>query len=79
MGDFDSDHIRNLAFMGHSGSGKSTLVEALLNRTGAVSGDSNHSRRGRVTDHSEQEQQAGHSLESSILVLPLFQWVLLND
>ncbi|WP_461535565.1 elongation factor G [Spongorhabdus nitratireducens] len=66
MGDFDSDHIRNLAFMGHSGSGKSTLVEALLNRTGAVSGGSDHGRRSRITDHTEQEKQAGHSLESSI-------------
>ncbi len=64
MGDFDSDHIRNLALLGHAGSGKSVLAEALLARTGAIPDRSGSSRKHSVSDFTEQEKQVGHSLEA---------------
>ncbi len=67
MAGFDSDHIRNLALMGHAGSGKSSLAEALLIKAGAIA-DGDH--RGRAgSSVGGNEQQASHSIESSILHL----------
>ena len=60
------DHIRNLALFGHAGSGKSTLAEAMLFKSGAATPSGN--RKGTsITDFTDQEKQAGHSLETSIL------------
>ena len=60
------DHIRNLALFGHAGSGKSTLAEAMLFKSGTATPSGN--RKGTsVTDFTDQEKQAGHSLETSIL------------
>ena len=67
MAGFDSDHIRNLALLGHAGSGKTSLVEALLTKAGSIAKGDHRGRAGSVIGLSEQEQQAGHSLESSIL------------
>ncbi len=68
------DHIRNLALFGHAGSGKSALAEAMLYRSGAVTPSSNQkcslkgSPKGTpITDFTDQEKEAGHSLETSIL------------
>ncbi|MRI33057.1 elongation factor G [Endozoicomonas sp. OPT23] len=67
MAGFDSDHIRNLALMGHAGSGKSSLAEALLIKAGVIA-DGDH--RGRASSSAGgSEQQASHSIESSILHL----------
>ena len=66
MGDIHGDHIRNLALLGHAGSGKSTLAEALLFRSGAKKKQGT-ARGTPITDFTDQEKQAGHSLETSIL------------
>lgn len=66
MAGYHHDHIRNLALFGHAGSGKSALAEAMLFKSGAEQPQGN--RKGTlITDFTEQEKQAGHSLEPSIL------------
>ena len=67
MTNFDSEHIRNLALLGHAGSGKSALCEALLIKAKAIEEGGHHGRGRSISDFTEQEQQAGHSLESSLL------------
>ena len=66
MGDSDSGHIRNLALLGHAGSGKSTLAEAMLFKSGAMK-PAGQGRGTLITDFTDQEKQAGHSLETSVL------------
>ena len=66
MGDIHSDHIRNLALLGHAGSGKSSLAEALLFKSGAKK-PQGIGRGTPITDFTDQEKQAGHSLETSVL------------
>ena len=66
MGDCHSDHIRNLALLGHAGSGKSTLAEAMLFKSGAMKSQG-QGRGTPITDFTDQEKDAGHSIETSLL------------
>jgi len=68
---YATDHIRNVALVGHGGSGKTSLAEALLHRAGAIN------RLGRVEDgttvcdYDPEEQRRGISLSLS---LAPFEW-----
>ena len=68
---YATDHIRNVALVGHGGSGKTSLAEALLHRAGAIN------RLGRVedgttaSDYDPEEQRRGISLSLS---LAPFEW-----
>jgi elongation factor G len=68
---YATDHIRNVALVGHGGSGKTSLVEALLHRSGAIN------RLGRVedgttvSDYDPEEQRRTISLSLS---LAPFEW-----
>jgi elongation factor G len=63
---YATDHIRNVALVGHSSSGKTSLAEALLHRAGAIN------RLGRVedgttvSDYDAEEQRRGISLSLSM-------------
>jgi elongation factor G len=68
---YATDHIRNVALVGHGGSGKTSLAEALLHRAGAIN------RLGRVedgttvSDYDPEEQRRSISLSLS---LAPFEW-----
>jgi elongation factor G len=68
---YATDHIRNVALVGHGGAGKTSLAEALLHRAGAIN------RLGRVedgttvSDYDPEEQRRGISLSLS---LAPFEW-----
>lgn len=62
-----NDHIRNIALLGHAGSGKTALAETLLHASGAISQKGDISRGNTVSDFTEQEKNAGHSLETTLL------------
>jgi elongation factor G len=68
---YATEHIRNVALVGHGGSGKTSLAEALLHRSGAIN------RLGRVedgttvSDYDPEEQRRTISLSLS---LAPFEW-----
>ena len=59
----DTEHVRNIALVGHAGSGKTTLLEALLARTGAIRSPGNVLSGSTVSDFTRQEKEQKHSLD----------------
>jgi elongation factor G len=58
--------VRNIAMVGHAHSGKTTLTEALLALAGSIKGPGSIEQGNTVSDFSDQEKRAGHSLEVSV-------------
>lgn len=68
-----TDHIRNVALLGHGGVGKTTLVEALLHRAGVIG------RMGRVEDGTttcDTEPESTRRGMSLGLALAPFDWTV---
>ncbi len=66
---YQTEDIRNIAFVGHTGCGKTSLVEALLARSGAIGEAGSVARGSTVTDHDPLEHEFEHSLDSAIASL----------
>ena len=62
----DTEHVRNIALVGHAGSGKTTLLETLLARTGAIHSPGSVERGSTVSDFTRQEKEQHHSLDSAV-------------
>jgi elongation factor G len=62
----DTEHVRNIALVGHAGSGKTTLLEALLAKAGVIREKGSIEKGSTVSDHTGQEQEHKHSLESAV-------------
>jgi elongation factor G len=62
----DTQHVRNIALVGHAGSGKTTLLEALLARSGAIGTPGSVERGSTVSDFTAQEKAQQHSLDCSV-------------
>jgi elongation factor G len=69
MPNYQTEDIRNIAFVGHTGCGKTTLTEALLAKAGAIGEAGTIERGSTVTDHDPLEHQFHHSLDSAIASL----------
>jgi len=67
MATFDTNHVKNIALLGHAGSGKTTLAEAMIFEAGLID------RMGKVedgnimSDYHELEKERGNSIFSSLL------------
>ena len=55
MPKYQTEDIRNIAFVGHTGCGKTSLVEALLVKAGAIGEAGSVERGSTVTDHDQLE------------------------
>lgn len=62
MNTFDSEHIRNIALLGHSGSGKTTLAETMMFEAGVINRRGTVEERNTVSDYHEVEQERGTSI-----------------
>lgn len=62
MNTFDSEHIRNIALLGHSGSGKTTLAETMMFEAGVITRRGTVEERNTVSDYHEIEHERGTSI-----------------
>lgn len=67
MNTFDSEHIRNIALLGHSGSGKTTLAETMMFEAGVINRRGTVEERNTVSDYHEIEHERGTSIFGTLL------------
>jgi len=67
MREYTTEHLRNVAFVGHQSSGKTTLVEALLLNTGAITRQGRIEDKNTVSDWDDEEKDRGLSLSTSLV------------
>ncbi len=67
MSKITTEHIRNVALVGHNGTGKTTLSEALLLAAGAIRKKGNVGDKNTISDCDPDEKERGHSLETGIM------------
>jgi len=64
---YETDHIRNLALIGHGGSGKTTLAEALMYQTGVIGRMGKVENGTTLSDTDVDEVQRQISINTSLL------------
>lgn len=67
MADFDSNHVKNIALLGHSGSGKTTLAESMLFEAGLISRRGSILEKNTTGDYTDLEKERGNTIFSKLL------------
>ncbi len=66
MASFDTQHLRNVAFLSHSGAGMTTLVESLLFASGAITRLGNVEAGTTASDYEQEEVKRRTSIQTSL-------------
>lgn len=67
MTTYDSNHVKNIALLGHAGSGKTTIAECMLYEAGIVKRRGSIAAQNTVSDYHELEHERGSSVFASLL------------
>ena len=70
MAVYDSNHVKNIALLGHAGSGKTTLAESMLFEAGITKRRGSIAQRNTVSDYHELETERQSSVFTSLLHIP---------
>lgn len=64
---FDTNHVKNIALLGHAGCGKTTLSESMLFEAGFIKRRGSVEEKNTVSDYHDLETERGSSVFSSLL------------
>jgi elongation factor G len=67
MATYDSNHVKNIALLGHPGSGKTTLAESMLFEAGLIKRRGSVLSKNTVSDYHELETERQSSVFSSLM------------
>jgi len=67
MATLDTNHVKNIALLGHAGSGKTMLAEAMIFEAGLIDRMGNIQDGTTMSDYHELEKERGNSIFSSLL------------
>ena len=70
MPTFDTNHVKNIALLGHAGSGKTTLAESMLFEAGVIARRGSAALGSTVSDYHELEMERGSSVFASLIHAP---------
>ncbi len=70
MATYDSNHVKNIALLGHAGCGKTTLAESMLFEAGITKRRGSVQGRNTVSDYHELEIERQSSVFSSLMHIP---------
>jgi elongation factor G len=64
---YETQHLRNVALLGHSGAGKTTFAETMLFEAGAISRRGKVEEGSTVSDYTDIERERGNSIFSTLM------------
>ena len=67
MASFDSNHVKNIALLGHPGSGKTTFAESMLFEAGLINRPGSILAKNTVSDYHELETERQSSVFASLM------------
>ncbi|HNL64705.1 MAG TPA: GTP-binding protein, partial [Ferruginibacter sp.] len=70
MATYDSNHVKNIALLGHAGCGKTTIAECMLFEAGISKRRGSIATRNTVSDYHELETERQSSVFSSLMHTP---------
>ncbi|MBP6023441.1 elongation factor G [Ferruginibacter sp.] len=70
MATYDSNHVKNIALLGHAGSGKTTMAESMLFEAGITKRRGTVASKNTVSDYHELETERQSSVFASLLHIP---------
>ena len=70
MATYDSNHVKNIALLGHAGSGKTTMAESMLFEAGITKRRGSIAAKNTVSDYHELETERQSSVFASLLHIP---------